>query len=315
MNHAQLRAFHAVASERSFTRAAGALHVTQPTLSGQVKALEQTYGVRLFDRRGRKVVPTELGRDLLELTRRLFTLEAEAEHLLSAARGLSLGHLRIGADAPYHVTQALSAFTRRYPGLQLSLTVGNSAELARDLLEHKIDVAILANVTGDARFHARPLRRDRLVAFVARTHPWARRRRLDLAELGSQRLVLREQGSATRRIFETAMARRGLVIGESLDMNSREAVRETVAAGLGIGVVSASEFGRDPRLRALQISGEDLDMTEYVVCLAERRDTRLVRAFLDLVEPVSAGARPGSAGSGAGSGPTEGAVASPRSGQ
>jgi len=89
MNHAQLRAFHAVASEGSFTRAAAAHHVTQPTLWGQVKALEEGFGVRLFDRRGRKVAPTELGRELLALTRRIFALEAEAEQLLSAARGLS----------------------------------------------------------------------------------------------------------------------------------------------------------------------------------------------------------------------------------
>src|SRR5579885_1590996 len=140
MNHAQLRAFHAVASAGSFTRAAAALHVTQPTLSGQVKALEESYGIRLFDRRGRRIAPTELGRELLDLTRRIFGLEAEAEHLLSAARGLSKGHLRVGADAPYHVTAALAAFTRRYPGIQISLIVGNSADLARDLLEHKIDV-------------------------------------------------------------------------------------------------------------------------------------------------------------------------------
>src|SRR6516162_9412031 len=249
MNHAQLRAFHAVASEGSFTRAAAALNVTQPTLSGQVKGLEERYGVRLFDRRGRKVAPTELGRELLALTRRLFALEAEAEHLLSAARGLSKGHLRIGADAPYHVTAALAAFTRKYPGIQLSLTVGNSAELAHDLREHKIDVAVLANIAGEPSFFARPLRRDRLVAFVARGHPWAKRRRLELGELCSQRLVLREPG----------------------------------AAGLGVGVVSASEFGRDPRLKALQLIGEDLAMTEYIVCLAERRELRLVRAFLDVV--------------------------------
>ncbi len=283
MNHAQLRAFHGVASEGSFTKAALALHVTQPTLSGQVKALEATYGVRLFDRRGRKVSPTALGSELLELTRRLFSLEAETEHLLSAARGLRKGHLRVGADAPYHVTSALSAYTRRYPGIRLSLTVGNSAELAQELLEHKLDVAVLANITGDARFFAKPLRHDRLVAFVAKSHPWARRRRVDLADLGAQRLVLREQGSATRRIFETAMARRGLALGEVLDMNSREAVRETVAAGLGVGVVSAGEFGRDSRLATLELTGGNLTMTEYVVCLAERQDLRLVRSFLDLV--------------------------------
>ena len=80
------------------------------------------------------------------------------------------------------------------------------------------------------------------------------------------------------------MARRGLAIGEALDMNSREAVRETVAAGLGVGVVSASEFGSDPRLATLQLVGEDLAMTEYLVCLAERRDTRLVDAFFRLLD-------------------------------
>src|SRR5262245_22745355 len=212
MNHAQLRAFHAVASEGSFTRAAARLHVTQPTLSGQVRALEETYGVRLFDRRGRRIAPSELGRELLELTRRLFSLEAEAEDLLAAARGLHRGHLRIGADAPYHVTAPLSAFTRRYPGVQVSLTVGNSAELAQALFEHRIDVAVLANIAGEARLFAKPLRRDRIVAFVARTHSWARRRQVDLTELAGQRLVLREQGSATRRIFETAMARRGIAL-------------------------------------------------------------------------------------------------------
>jgi aminoethylphosphonate catabolism LysR family transcriptional regulator len=287
MNHAHLRAFHAVASEGSFTRAAARLHVTQPTLSGQVKALEDTYGVRLFDRRGRRVAPTELGSTLLDLTRRLFSLEDEAEQLLAATRGLRKGHLRVGADAPYHVTAALSAFTKRYPGVQLSLTVGNSAALARQLFEHKIDVAVLANVAGGSRLHIKPLRRDRLVAFVARTHPWARRRRIDLAELADQRLVLREQGSATRQIFETEMARRGLALGEVLDMNSREAVRETVAAGLGIGVVSVSEFGRDPRIKALELAGGDLTMTEYIVCLAERRDLRLINAFLGIVEQAA----------------------------
>ena len=283
MNHSQLRAFHAVASEGSFTKAANALHVTQPTLSGQVKGLEKTYGVKLFDRLGRKVAPTALGQELLVLTRRLFSLEAETEHLLSAARGLQKGHLRVGADAPYHVTAALSAFTQRYPGIQITRTVGNSAELARDLLEHRLDVAVLANVSGDPRLYAKPLRHDRLVAFVAKTHPWAKRRRVDLADLKEQRLVLREQGSATRQIFETAMARRGLEWGEVLDMNSREAVRETVAAGLGVGVVSAGEFSKDPRLSILELTGADMAMTEYIVCLAERQDLRLVRSFLDLV--------------------------------
>jgi len=137
MNHAYLRAFHAVAAEGGFTRAAASLNVSQPTLSSQVKALEAAYGVRLFERRGRKVIPTALGRDLLEITRRLFSLEGEAEALLSASRGLKHGHLRVGADAPYHIIGALAAFGRRYPGVRLSLVTGNSETLLRGLLEQR----------------------------------------------------------------------------------------------------------------------------------------------------------------------------------
>ena len=291
MNHAQLRAFHAVASEGSFTRAAEALHVTQPTLSGQVKALEERYGVKLFDRRGRRVYPTELGQTLLDLTRRLFSLEAEAEQVLGAAKGLKRGHLRLAADAPFHVIGALSAFAKRYPGIRLSLTIGNSEEILDALVEHRADVAVLANIPEDPRVYAFPFRRDRLIAFVERDHPWAGRASVTLKELAGRRLVLREIGSTTRRLFENAMAARGLALGEVLEVNSREAVRETVAAGLGIGVVSESEFGSDRRLVPLSIEAEELAMTEYVACLAERRDLSLVRAFLEILERQVPGER------------------------
>jgi aminoethylphosphonate catabolism LysR family transcriptional regulator len=240
--------------------------------------------VKLFDRRGRRVYPTELGRSLLDLTRRLFSLEAEAEQILGAAKGLKRGHLRLAADAPFHVIGALSAFAKRYPGIRLSLTIGNSEEILEALVEHRADVAVLANIPEDPRVHAFPFREDRLIAFVEQNHPWAGRESLTLKELAGRRLVLREIGSTTRRLFETAMTTRGLALGEVLEVNSREAVRETVAAGLGIGVVSESEFGSDRRLVPLRIEAEELAMTEYVACLSERRDLSLVRAFLDILE-------------------------------
>lgn len=283
MNYAQLRAFHAVATASSYTKAADALHVTQPTLSAQVKALEETYGVELFERRGRGIATTELARRLLEITRRYFNLEGEAEELLAATRGLTRGHLRVGADAPYHVMSALAAFNRRYPKLTLSLAIGNSAELLDDLLEHRSDVAILADVPGDPRIHALPLRRDRLIGFVPGKHPLARKGRIEASRIAGHRLVLREAGSTTRHLFETAMARAGYELGEVLEIGSREAVREAVAAGLGIGIVSESEFGEDRRLRPLRLAGIDATMTEYVVCLAERRELRLIKAFLEIV--------------------------------
>lgn len=287
INHAQLRAFHAVASEGSFTRAAEALRVTQPTLSGQVKALEETYGVRLLDRLGRRVVPTELGKALQEVTRRLFSAEEEAEQLLAAARGLTRGHLRIGADAPYSIVPVIAEFNRRHPGLTVSIAIGNSDQVLDDLLDHSTDVAMLANIEGDPRLHIQPFHKDRLVLFVERNHRWARRKRVRLAEVVRERVILREQGSTTRRIFETAVARAGLVLENVMEIGSREGVREAVAAGLGIGLVARTEFGHDPRVRAVEVADAELASTEYVVCLAERRSLRIVSAFLELVEKAA----------------------------
>jgi LysR family transcriptional regulator, low CO2-responsive transcriptional regulator len=287
ITHAQLRAFHAVASEASFTRAAETLHVTQPTLSAQVKSLEEGYGVLLFDRRGRRTEPTELGRQLLAVTRRYFGLEAEAEQLLAATRALSGGHLRVTADAPQHVMAALSAFHRKYPGVRLSLSIGNSDEVLHQLLDHRSDVAIIADLPEDPRLFMRPLRRDHLIAFVERTHAWATRGAIDVAELAGRRVILREIGSTTRRAFESAIAAAAIPMGEVLEIGSREGVREAVAAGLGVGIVSAFEFGHDERLRALAIDGMDIEMMEYVACLADRRDLRIVRAFLEVMPPLA----------------------------
>lgn len=284
MNHAQLRAFHAVAAEGGFTRAAAALHVTQPTLSGQVAALEAAYGVKLFERRGRSVEPTELGRRLFEVTRRLFGQEAEAEALLAGARGLASGELRVGADAPYQVVPLVATFHRRHPGIRLAMTFGNSARVLQDLMARRCDVAVLAELPADERLHSLAIRRDRLIALVARDHPWSARRSLRLAELAGHRLILREPGSITRKTFEAGIARAGIAPAETLEIGSREAVREAVAAGLGIGVIFESEFGNDARLHRLAFREPALEATEYAACLAERRSSRVVRAFFELLQ-------------------------------
>ena len=283
ISHSQLRAFHAVATEGSFTKAANTLNVTQPTLSGQVKGLEDQFGVRLFDRRKRKIELTDIGRNLLDITWRLFNLEIEAEQVLTAARGLKRGHLRVGADAPYHSIPFLAAFNRRYPNLRLSMSIGNSERLQADLLDQRCDVAIAANVQKDPRIHSFSFRQDHLIPFVDRSHAWARRRRIKLEELTGLRLILREPSSTTRQCFDAAIAAAGIHIGEVLEIGSREAIREAVAMGLGIGIVAASEFGDDMRLKALEFEGKIIGSTEFVACLSDRRSTPLVKAFLDIV--------------------------------
>src|SRR5215469_14507590 len=165
MTHASLRAFHAVASHGSFTRAAASLGVTQPTLSAQVKALEETYGVALLDRRGRSVAVTALGEQLLDVTRRFFLLEEEADELLARARDLTAGHLRVAAGGPYYAVPLLAAFRARYPGVHVSLSIGNSGEVLDALLHDRADVAMISDVEPDPRLEALPYAEHRLVVF------------------------------------------------------------------------------------------------------------------------------------------------------
>ncbi|MDH3968386.1 MAG: LysR substrate-binding domain-containing protein, partial [Rhodospirillales bacterium] len=174
-----------------------------------------------------------------------------------------------------------------HPGIQLSLSFGNSEKVLHDLFERRSEVAVLADLKADRRLYALPFRKDRLVVFVERGHPWARRRSIRLAELADQRLVLREPGSITRAIFERAITAAEVTPGEVLEIGSREAVREAVATGLGIGAVFESEFGRDPRLHALAVRDADLEAVESAACLEDRRPVRVVRAFFELIRETS----------------------------
>ena len=283
MNFKQLKSFHAVAMEGSFTQAAKALGVGQPSITTHVKALEDRFGVELFCRHGHHVELTELGKSLLTITQRLFSLEGEASELLTAASGFKIGHLKIGAIGPHQVTEMILAFGGRYPDVELSVSLGNSQEVAERVLDFRDDVGIVPQVEEDPRFHAIPYSRNRIVLLVREDHPWAARREVKIEELEGQRLVLREVGSATRRTFEDALARKKVTIRRVLAIGSREAVREAVASGLGIGIALEDESLPDERIRPLNISDADIYLQPQVVCLQERREAPLIKAFFDMV--------------------------------
>lgn len=288
MNHAQIRAFHAVATEGSFTRAARALNISQPTLSAQVKALEETYGVRVFDRRGRGIELTDLGRRLLTVSIRYFALEEEAETLLADTRDLTRGRLTLGADSPSHAMTLMAAIGERYPGISLSLNMGNAEEVMRDLLDYRADVAVLSRPPmGDARLSLVPFREDRVVAILPLNHKLAARKRLRLVEIAGQRLILREVGSVTRDVFEAALADAGVRPADTLEIESREAVREAVAAGLGVGVVFESEVGRDAAIRVVPIEGSGFSVPVAIACLTDRRRLATLRATMRLAEELA----------------------------
>jgi aminoethylphosphonate catabolism LysR family transcriptional regulator len=279
-----LSAFHAVAQAGSFTRAARARNVSQPTLSAQVRNLEEAYGVRLFDRVGRSVKLTPLGQSLFVVTARMFAAEEEAEALLAGVRTLSRGHLRIAADSATHVMPALGRIREKHPGLTFSLTIGNSSDVLERLLDYEADVAVTAKQTSDPRILSVRLRTDRLVGFLRSDHPFAKRTSAPIEAFADQDVVLRERGSVTREVFETKLAEAGVKPGHLLEVQTREAVREAVLTGFGVGVIFESEFRESEDLKRLEITGADLSVAEYAVCLEERRRIPLVRSFMEAAQ-------------------------------
>jgi aminoethylphosphonate catabolism LysR family transcriptional regulator len=281
-SHLQLKAFHAVAIARSFTEAARVLGVSQPAVSMQVRSLEEAYGVELIQR-GRQIEPTELGRALLESVSPMLALEAEAAEILGRASGLLRGHLRVGADTPFLVLPILAAFRAAHPAVTVSVTLGNSTDVLRDLLDGRSDVAAISDRANDPRLFAIPAARSRQVVLVARTHPWAQRSTVRLRDLHRAPMVMREQGSATRRKFEAEAERAGVEPEVVMELGSREAVQEAVAAGIGVGVVIEAEQGHDARLVAIRIADAAIEHVEFVACLSERRRLRVIAAFVEHV--------------------------------
>jgi aminoethylphosphonate catabolism LysR family transcriptional regulator len=278
---AALKAFDTTARLGSMTAAARALGLQQPTLSAHIQRLEQVHGVELFHRRGRRLDLTPFGRALLEHSRRAFAAEDDALALLLAAQNRYAGHLEVHAIGPYNVVPILLRFVHRHPQVNVAVRVGDSRSIVARLLDHQGDLGLVLNATEDPALVFVPHRRQRLVVFAPAGHPLARRQPLVMADLHQQRFVIREEGSTTRRIFEAAMRQRGLQPRVALEMGGREAVREAVAQGLGLGVVADTAYVPDARLVPLTVTDSDMATHVHLVCRRERRQSPLVAAFFD----------------------------------
>lgn len=280
----QLRSFHAVAREKGFTAASRVLNVGQPTLTSQVRALESMFHVELFHRRGREIALTEAGEALFAVARRIMDMEEEARDLLNAFGGFHTGTLHVGAVGPYHATEMLSTFNEHYPSIKLEVSVGNSSEMLERLFDYSVDVAVLAHVEDNPDVFSMPYSRHRVIAFVNKSHRFARRRKISFEELEGEPMVLRERGSTTRLAFEAETKRRGININPVMEIGSREAVWLAVARGIGIGVVSDIEYIPRQDIRPLEFSDADIYTTAHVNCLMERRESRLINAYFEIAE-------------------------------
>jgi DNA-binding transcriptional LysR family regulator len=192
--------------------------------------------------------------------------------------------LKLGAVGPFHVIEMVDHYRQRYPRIDVSIRVGNSAQVLADLEQYATDIAVLAGRHDDPGLCAVHYARHAIILFTNADHPFANRESVRLAELENQPLLQRETGSTTRLALERALADAAVTPRKAMEIGSREALREAVVRGIGIGAVSEAEFIADPRLRAIRIEGEPVHTETYLYCLAERRSSRLISSFFDIAQ-------------------------------
>jgi aminoethylphosphonate catabolism LysR family transcriptional regulator len=293
MNLHQLRVFHSVAKGGSFTAAAQELSITQPAVTIHIRELERYYGVRLFDRGGRRVRLTDVGQTLLEYAQRIFALAEEAEHALEnagqlrAGRLCILGSLTVGA---YYLPPVINLFKERFPEIRVALSVENSQRVIERIAGLHEDVGFLSGPVRDERLLVRPFLEDELVLIIPARHAWATRRSISLHELGGQPLILREPGSATRALLEDRLRQAGIRPRVSMELGSNEAIKRAVEMGMGVSVLSGAIVKREEAaglLRVIRIREKGLSRQFEIIIHRERQRSRLIGAFLDVAAAAS----------------------------
>jgi DNA-binding transcriptional LysR family regulator len=293
MDLRRLEVFVKVAELGSFSRAADALFLTQPTVSEHVRALEEDLGVQLLDRLGRGAAPTPAGQLLLGYARRILILTREARQAVDKFQGRLFGELVVGGSTipgEYILPALIGQFKIKYPDLSISLRVGSSQQVSGWVEEGRVEIGVVGARPGSRVLIARELMADRMVIIVPADHPWSRRESVTLAEIRAEPLVLRERGSGTREALERALAEAGTdltafrVAGE---MGSTQAVKQAVRAGIGVTLISKLAVEDECRARLLIcVHVQDLEFQRsfHLVTHRDRSRSPLAQAFLEFVE-------------------------------
>ncbi|MCW2268708.1 HTH-type transcriptional activator CmpR [compost metagenome] len=286
MLSSELKAFYMVARLGSITLAAKKLGLSQPTVTTQIRNLESQYAVELFYRGGRRLTLSDDGTRLLPMVKALLQQEADIEFFLRNS-GQAQGSLRIAATAPYYILDLVKIFRERLPQVDVSVEIGNSQQVLELLEDYRVDLAASSQLLEDTRLVRRVLGTDPLVVAVHRNHPLASRESLPLSALAGHCLLVREQGSTTRKLTEQMLAEAGVKVGSMLEIGSRESIREAVLRNIGISLIARHEVPHNPELRVLALENAPV-MHEYLYCLKERRQARLPAAFLGVAQEVAA---------------------------
>ncbi len=240
MNLQQLRTFRVVAQQRSYSRAAQLLYLSQPGVSLQVRALEQSIGMPLFERSGRQLRLTEAGVALLDYADRILSLVDESQQALEELGNARRGIVRVAASTTagiYIVPRALGGFHHQNPGVRLTLDVVNRFSVAERLLRDEVEVAVMGLIEDAHDLQVEPFLPNELVVIAPPRHPLARRKVVTVADLANETLLLREQGSGTRTDIERMFAKGQLSMKLGMELRSSGAIKQAVAADLGIAII------------------------------------------------------------------------------
>src|SRR6202140_889206 len=298
----QLRTFKTVADQNSFSHAAHQLKLSQPSVSYQVKELEEAIGLPLLDRLGKRVQLTEAGSLLYAYAMRTLNVLDEASLALEEMRGIERGKLRVGASTTvgiYLLPAALGAFKKLHPGLVISLEIGTRARVQEQVLNNELDLAVVGPALKDPDLAILPFVTDELVVVAPAGHKLAGRKGLALKDLGDQPFVMREPASGSRWSFEKAARKAGAKLNVAMELGSNGAIKHAVESGLGLAVLSryacALEFSSG-RLVELDMRGFPIRRDWHIVHLRKRKLPTSVTAFIEFLKDTSWLSRNGSRG-------------------
>ena len=250
----RLMVFRAVAEQLSFRKAAEELYLTQPAVSLQIKALEEDLGVQLFDRSGAHITMTPAGRVLLEYAAQVNAHLVQAEREIAALSGEHVGQLALGASttiAQYVLPRLLGEFCREHPRVHSTLISGNTEHIVEAVEKQRIALGFIEGPARSREVKTEPFLEDELVLIASTAHEFAECNSISCSEIASIPLLMRERGSGTRRVIEMALERQGVKRNSLhivMELDSTEAIKSAVEAGLGIGFVSRWAIAKDLRL-------------------------------------------------------------------
>lgn len=283
---AQLRSFEAVARLGGVTRAALALHLTQPTVSTQLRELREALGVELLTPAGRGVQLTDAGRALLQTVTCMFGHWHEFEENIGALQGLLRGSLRIAGvtTTEYFLAQWLKPFANAYPGIEVDLVVENRDAVVRRLERAEDDLAVMMMPPTHIPLQHRVVLDNPLVLVGPVGLAW--RAKMPVKQLASVDLLMREVGSGTRQATLEFLARHNITPKIRMTLGSNEAIKHAVAAGLGLAVLSRHALAIDPThegLCLLPVASMPIRRSWQLVWRQDRRLTRAAAAFMEFV--------------------------------